>query len=56
METPAEKKEEKPMPHYVVLFDWTDRGVRSAKDTVGRVGSATVLAQDKYRVTIGQVY
>ena len=56
METPAEKKEEKPMPHYVVLFDWTDRGVRSAKDTVGRVGSATGLAQDKYRVTIGQVY
>lgn len=56
MDTPAENKEEKPMPHYVVLFDWTDQGVRSARDTVGRVGSATWLAQDKYRVNIGLVY
>ncbi len=44
------------MPHYVVLFDWTDQGVRSARDTVDRVSSATRLAQDKYGVTIGQVY
>ena len=55
-ETPAWKKEEKPIPHDVVLFDWTDQGVRSARDTVDRVGSATGLAQDKYGVTIGQVY
>jgi uncharacterized protein with GYD domain len=44
------------MPHYVVLFDWTDQGVKSARDTVDRVSSATGLAQDKYGVTIGQVY
>ena len=44
------------MPHYVVLFDWTDQGVRSARDTVDRVSSATRLAQDKYGVTIEQVY
>ena len=44
------------MPHYVVLFDWTDQGVRSARDTVDRVSSATRLAQNKYGVTIEQVY
>jgi uncharacterized protein with GYD domain len=43
------------MPHYVVLFDWTDQSVRSARDTVDRVSNATGLAQDKYGVTIGQV-
>ena len=30
--------------------------VRSARDTLDRVGSATGLAQDKYGLTIGQVY
>jgi uncharacterized protein with GYD domain len=25
---------------YVVLFDWTDQGIRNAKDTVQRVGQA----------------
>ena len=44
------------MPHYVVLFDWTNQGVRSARDTVDRVSSATRLAQNKYGVTIEQVY
>ena len=28
------------MPHYLVLFDWTDQGVRSAKDTLERVDDA----------------
>lgn len=28
------------MARYVVLFDWTDQGVRNAKDTVQRVGQA----------------
>ncbi len=44
------------MPHYVVLFDWTDQGVRSARDSVERVGDATGLAKEKYGVTIGRVY
>ncbi len=44
------------MPHYVVLFDWTDQGARSARDTVERVDDAGELAQDKYGVSIGQVY
>jgi uncharacterized protein with GYD domain len=28
------------MARYVVLFDWTDQGVRNAKDTVQRVNQA----------------
>ena len=28
------------MAGYVVLFNWTDQGVRNAKDTVQRVGQA----------------
>ncbi len=28
------------MARYVVLFDWTDQGVRNAKDTVQRFGQA----------------
>ncbi len=28
------------MAKYVVLFDWTDQGVRNAKDSVERVGQA----------------
>lgn len=28
------------MARYVVLFDWTDQGVRNAQDSVQRVGQA----------------
>lgn len=32
--------EDSTMARYVVLFDWTDQGVRNATDTVQRVGQA----------------
>jgi uncharacterized protein with GYD domain len=43
------------MARYVVLFDWTDQGVRDAKDTVQRVGQARGAFQEK-GITIEQVY
>ncbi len=33
------------MARYVVLFDWTDQGVRNAKDTVQRVAQARTAFQ-----------
>ena len=42
------------MPHYVSLFDWTDQGVRNAKDSPGRYDEAARMAQEKYGVRIRQ--
>ncbi len=33
------------MARYVVLFDWTDQGVRNAKETVQRVAQARTAFQ-----------
>jgi uncharacterized protein with GYD domain len=44
------------MPTYVCLFDWTDQGIRNARDSVERVERSTELAQEKYGVTMGQIY
>jgi uncharacterized protein with GYD domain len=44
------------MPNYVCLFDWTDQGVRNARDTVERVAGAAELAESKYGVRLGQIY
>ena len=44
------------MPTYVCLFDWTDQGIRNARDTVDRVDRASELAQRKYGVELGQIY
>lgn len=43
------------MPTYITLMNWTDQGVRSAKDTVQRRDQADALAQ-KHGVSIEQVY
>ncbi len=43
------------MARYVVLFDWTDQGVRNAKDTVQRVGQARA-AWERRRVRIETIY
>lgn len=43
------------MARYVVLFDWTDQGVRNAKDSVKRVGQAREAFQ-KQGITIEAVY
>ncbi len=43
------------MARYVVLFDWTDQGVRNARDTVQRVGQARA-AWEPRGVRIEAVY
>ncbi len=43
------------MPTYVVLMNWTDQGVRTARDTVRRRDQADALAQ-KHGTRIEQVY
>jgi uncharacterized protein with GYD domain len=51
------KREEggRAMPTYVVLMNWTDQGVKSAKETVQRRDQADALAQ-KHGASIEQVY
>ena len=43
------------MPTYVVLMNWTDQGVRTAKETVQRRDRADALAE-KHGARIEQVY
>ena len=43
------------MPTYVVLMNWTDQGVRTARDTVRRREQADALAE-KHGARIEQVY
>ena len=43
------------MVRFVVLFDWTDQGVRNAKDSIKRVGQAREAFQQQ-GVTIEDVY
>ena len=43
------------MARYVVLFDWTDQGVRNARDTVQRVNQARA-AWEQRGVRIEAVY
>ena len=35
------------MPKYVILANWTDQGVKNAKDTVSRYHAAKQLAESK---------
>jgi uncharacterized protein with GYD domain len=49
------KEEERLMPTYITLMNWTDQGVKSAKDTVQRRDQAESLAQ-KHGASIEQVY
>ena len=43
------------MPTYVSLFNWTDQGIRSVKETVQRRDQADALAE-QHGVRIEQVY
>ncbi len=43
------------MPTYIALMNWTDQGIRSARETVHRRDQADALAQ-KYGASIEQVY
>jgi uncharacterized protein with GYD domain len=43
------------MARYVVLFDWTDQGVRNASETVQRVGQAR-SAWEPRNVRIEAIY
>ena len=42
------------MPNYVCLFDWTDQGIRNAKDSPSRYDESARMAQEKYGVRIHQ--
>lgn len=35
------------MPRYVTLYNWTDQGVKNAKDTVNRYQAAKQLVESK---------
>jgi uncharacterized protein with GYD domain len=43
------------MPHYVVLVNWTDQGVRNVRETIQRVEAADALEQ-KHGLRLVQVY
>ncbi len=43
------------MPTYVVLMNWTDQGVKNARDTVQRRDQADALAE-RHGANIEQVY
>ena len=44
------------MPTYVSLINWTDQGVRNAKDSPSRYDAAAKMAQEKYGVRFSQIY
>ncbi len=44
------------MPTYIVLFNWTDQGIRNARDTVERVERGAELAEQKYGVELEEIY
>ena len=43
------------MPTYVSLFNWTDQGIRNARETVQRYERSQEL-QDKHGVSVQQIY
>jgi uncharacterized protein with GYD domain len=56
MSTDVGEERGKLMPNYVCLFDWTDQGIRNARDTVDRVDRAAELAEEKHGVKLEQIY
>lgn len=44
------------MPTYIVLFNWTERGIRNVRETVDRVDRASELAEQKYGLRLRQHY
>jgi uncharacterized protein with GYD domain len=43
------------MPSYLILFNWTEQGIRNVRDTVDRYDRATELAE-KHGVSLEQIY
>ena len=44
------------MPVYVTLLNWTDQGIRNVRDAVQRVDSGVQVAEQKYGVTLREIY
>jgi uncharacterized protein with GYD domain len=51
----AEGRSKRDMPTYITLMNWTDQGVKTARETVHRRDQADALAE-KYGARIEQVY
>jgi hypothetical protein len=43
------------MPHYVVLVNWTDQGIRNVRETIQRVEAADAL-EHKHGLRTEQIY
>jgi uncharacterized protein with GYD domain len=43
------------MPHYVVLVNWTEQGIRNVKQTLERTDSGGEIAE-KHGLTLEQAY
>ena len=43
------------MPTYVVLFNWTDQGIRNVKQTIGRTNHSGEIAK-KHGLKLEQAY
>ncbi len=44
------------MPTYVSLLNWTDQGIRNVREAVQRVDSGVQVAEQKYGVTLKEIY
>jgi uncharacterized protein with GYD domain len=49
------KEEAVYMPHFVLLVNWTDQGIRNVKETIQRVEAADALEQ-KHGLRLEQIY
>ncbi len=43
------------MPHYVLLVNWTDQGIRNVRETIHRAEAADALGQ-KHGLSLEQIY
>jgi uncharacterized protein with GYD domain len=43
------------MPHYAVLVNWTDHGIRNVRETIHRVDASSALEQ-KHGFSLQQIY
>ena len=44
------------MPHYIILWNWTDQGVRAVKDSPKRLASFKVELEEAGGKLIGEYY
>ena len=45
-----------PLPHYIILFNFTDQGIRNVKDTVKRAENYKVPVEDAGGRVINEYY